>query len=68
MTPNHAKKIVKAWLEVNGFSYKLSAKTIDFIDLARGSCIFVKIHGWKPSPLWDELKKHCRKSGFCLES
>lgn len=43
---------------------KLTARTVYFTDLARGSCVFVKIHGWKPSPLFGELSHFAAVHGF----
>ena len=58
MKANEAKKIIKQALEERNLPYdKLTAETMDFTDLARSQCIFVKIHGWKPNPLWAELKQ-----------
>src|SRR5208337_4459346 len=35
---------------------------------ARGSSIFVTIHGWQPNPAWDELKKIAIANGFRVEA
>ena len=68
MTSNEAKKIItKKLIDLNLPAYKLTAKTVDFSDLARGSKLFVKIHGWKPSPLWDDLQKTAKESGFLIQ-
>jgi hypothetical protein len=68
MTPNAAKKIIRAELEARKLPYtKLTAKTIGFVDLARDSKIFVSIHGWKPNPAWDELQRVAHSNGFCIE-
>ena len=67
MTNNEAKKIIAARLnELCLPDYKLTAKTIDFTDLARSSKLFVKIHGWKPASLWDELQKTAKENGFLI--
>lgn len=67
--PRGAKKIIKAALEERGLSFeKLTARTASFSDLARGNCVFVKIHGWKPDSRWNELKELAKDNGFCLES
>jgi hypothetical protein len=69
MTTNQAKKAIANKLNELGLpAYKLTAKTIDFTDLARNSCIFVHIHGWSPSPLWDEIKQTAKTNGFCIEA
>ena len=69
MNANAAKKVVAEKLNSLGLpAFKLSAKSIDFTDLARANCIFVKINGWRPSPFWDDLKKTAKENGFCIES
>jgi hypothetical protein len=68
MTPNAAKKIIRAELEARKLPYtKLTARSIGFVDLARGNCIFVSIHGWQPNPAWDELQNVARSKGFRIE-
>lgn len=68
ITGNKAKKIIADKLETLGLpQYKLTAKTVDFTDLARGSKLFVKIHGWKPSPLWNDLQKVSKENGFMIQ-
>ena len=47
---------------------KLTARTVNFTDLARASCIFVKIHGWQPNPVWVELKRIAVAHGFHIET
>lgn len=67
MTTNKAKKIITSKLQELGLpNYKLSAKTVDFTDLARASKIFIKIHDWNPSPLWEELQKVAKENGFLI--
>jgi hypothetical protein len=48
--------------------FKLTARTVDFTDLARCSVIFVQVRGWEPNPLWNELKTLAKTNGFCVES
>ena len=68
MTNNEAKKIIaKKLSDLNLPTFKLTAKTIDFSDLARASKLFVKIHGWQPSPLWDNLQKVAKENGFLIQ-
>lgn len=67
--PSEAKKIVAQRLTELGLpAYKLTAKSIDFSDLARAKCVFVKIHGWAPNPLWRELDHTARMYGFRIET
>ncbi len=69
MTPAQAKKIIAAELQARYLPYtKLTARTIDFSDLARASCIFVTIHGWQPNPQWEELRKVAVANGFRIEA
>ena len=68
LTPRSAKKLIKGELDKRLLPYtKLSARTISFEDLARGNCVFVKIHGWKPSHAWDELSAVAVANGFRIE-
>jgi hypothetical protein len=69
MTASEAKKIIKTALEARKLPFsKLTARTISFIDLARASCLFVKIHGWQPSPQWTDLQQVAKQHGFCVEA
>jgi len=64
ITPNHARKLTKGWLDSKGFDYRVSARTISFADLARDYAVFVTVHGWKPNKSWSELQKFAREKGF----
>jgi hypothetical protein len=69
ITPAKAKKIIIDKLNELHLPYdKVTAKTIDFTDLARASMIFVKIHGWKPNPLMGELEKVAKENGFRVDA
>ena len=69
MTSNGAKKIIAARLEdLHLPPYKLTAETVDFTDLARASKLFITIHEWKPSPLWDVLQQTAKENGFLIQS
>lgn len=69
LTPNAAKRIVQRWLDSEALPYtKLAAKTVSFADLARDSCIFVKVHGWKPNPAWVVLDQVAKRNGFRVEA
>lgn len=64
-TPANAKKLTAEKLSELGISYdSLSAKTVGFQDLARGSSVFVTVHGWKPNPAADTLKAFAKSNGF----
>ena len=71
-TIREAKEIARKALHTQGLTFeKLSARTISFSDLARASCIFVKVHGLgveisQPNA-WDTAKKMCKQNGFCIE-
>lgn len=68
MSPSEAKKLVADRLRRLGIEYtRLSAKTIGFSDLARGDGLFVTIHGWKPNPAADEIKKMAKENGFFVQ-
>ena len=69
MTPAKAKAIIfKALKDVglDPYAYTLKARTINFSDLARGSCIFVHIGNWVSNPLWADLKAVAKDNGFCI--
>jgi hypothetical protein len=69
MKTSEAKRIIANGLAVlHHQPYKLTAKTISFQDLARADCIFVKIHGWMPSPDWSALDNLARGNGFRIET
>lgn len=68
ITPNESKKIVKKWLEDNGFNYQVRARTVSFSDLGYGHRVFVKVVGWEPDPKWESLENLARKNGFRVES
>ena len=67
MTTKEAKRIIASALAANGLENKLTARTIGFDDLARGSRLFVNIHGWRPSPLAEALARTARENGFSVE-
>lgn len=64
ITFNCAKKLIRSALSARGLENKLTAKTIDFSDLARASCVFVTVHGWRPDPLAAELERLAGEHGF----
>ena len=69
MTIPQAKKIAKEFLDNNKLPYtKLSGKMVGFVDLARSSRIFIRVHGWKPNPKWAELKSLAKQNGFRVET
>lgn len=72
MTPNQAKNTIKAELLALSIPYtRLSARTINFSDLARATCIFVTIHGWEAGYQSGAWYKHLRElavqNGFRIE-
>ena len=68
ITIYEAKDIVREFLKKNFIGYdKLTGKVVSFSDLARASCIFVTIHGWKPSPKAKELDQLASEAGFRVE-
>lgn len=64
---SQAKKIIGKYLKEHGLSNKLTAKTVNFVDLARDKCVFVEIHNWQPGPMANELIHLARTNGFCVE-
>jgi len=68
LTAHQAKKLLAQFLEEMEMPYtKLTAQTVGFVDLARTSCIFVMIHGWKPHPAASAIKEFARQHHFCVE-
>lgn len=69
LTTSEAKSVIKAELQKRSLHFtKLTARTVSFSGFGYGSCIFVKIHGWKPDPVWADLKAIAKEQGFCIES
>ena len=65
VTPNQAKKMMQGELTRLSLPFtKLAAKTVDFNDLARGSCIFVTVYGSKNDPKWEEAETFAKTNGF----
>jgi hypothetical protein len=68
MTPAQAKKIIANALQALGIQgHKLTARTISFSDLGRGSRVFVKIHDWQSRAGWCDLQDVAHKNGFSIE-
>jgi len=69
MTPRQAKQLVRDRLEAQGLQYsRLTARTVDFSDLARCSRVVVTIHGWQPSAAWRDLQAFATGHGFYVEA
>ena len=69
MNIRQAKLLVKDYMDKNNIPYtNITAKTIDFTDLARAKVIFVKIHGWKPCPALLGIKQMAIENGFRVET
>lgn len=70
MTTREAKRIVATFLKERGMPFsKLTAKSVDFSDLARDSCIFVTVHGGRLSGAgWADLRVLAKSHDFCVES
>jgi hypothetical protein len=65
-----AKQIIRDAMENYGLvGFKLTARTIDFTDLARASCIFVQIHApsYEPFPHYQELRELAVSNNFRIE-
>ena len=69
VTPHEARSFVRRWLQATGIEDKIkiiSAKTISFQDLARGSIVQVKISGIMQESTWFELKRDAKRFGFLV--
>jgi len=72
MKPSEAKKIILQKMEELGLNcsgMRIRAKTVSFMDLARGDCVFVTIqdfYNMNPGKYseFEELEKLARKNGF----
>ena len=68
VTTKEAKSLIAQKLDEMGIRVeRLSAHTVSFSDLARGSSVFVEVHGWKPNGRWRELEAFAHEHGFCIE-
>jgi hypothetical protein len=67
ITINKAKMFVRRELEKAGLNNRITARTVDFTDLARCKRIFVRVHDWKPDPAYETLHKAARLLGFYVE-
>ncbi len=70
LTPSKAKRLLSNELQRLGLNTNytvLSSRTVSFVDLARGQTIFVRVHGWKPNPLWSQLEAFAKANGFLIE-
>lgn len=63
-----AKKLLRAELERRGSVHRLTARTVNFSGFGYDRCVFVKVHGWEPGPLWGELQAFARRNGFRIET
>jgi len=68
MNARQAAALIKKELEARQIPFtKVSAKTVGFQDLARCDKIFVRIEGWRPSPVAGELREIGWRNGFVVE-
>jgi len=67
MNITNAKQAIREALRALGLSNKVTARTIDFTDLARQRVIFVKVHDWNPNPAAIELEALGQRNGFRIE-
>ena len=71
LTTNEAKCIPRAALAELGLPQcPVTARTVSFIDLARDSCIVVRVHHWPadvPGQAYRRLEETARQHGFLLE-
>ena len=73
ITVHEAKRLVKQALSDRRLSFtRLTARTIDFTDLARCQRVFVTVHGWQwtrqSKPQWAEIKLMAGEHGFNVEA
>ncbi len=69
ITINEAKKITnKALRDRDIIFVNVKAVIIDFTDLARMSCIFVRVYGSWSNPKFAEVQRIARDNGFRVET
>lgn len=67
--PRHCKQVMADTLIELGLPpYRLTARTIGFVDLARRSMVFVTIHDWTAGSRWSELAAVARRHDFRIEA
>jgi len=62
------KKLIKKALRDNGFTNKVSQKTIGFQDLARDKKLFIFIHNWIGNQFFSELQKIAKENNFIVST
>ena len=68
MNAREASATVKAELTRRGLAFsKVTARTVSFVDLAREDGVVVKIHGWKPAPVANEILHFGRMNKIIVE-
>lgn len=69
MTPQRAKTLLRKFLEDENIGYwRLTAKTVSFMDLARDGKIFVKIYGWTPDAAnYAAVREFAKEHGFIAQ-
>ena len=76
---NEIKRMTEGELRRQGITFaKLTARTVDYVDLARDHCVFVKLHGlpWaeprfsggKGTQALAGIKAFARENGFHVEN
>jgi hypothetical protein len=70
MTPREAKALVASEMARHDATGTLTARTVSFEDLARASCVFVTVKGFKPGRLVHgagALEAFARERGFRVQ-
>ena len=69
ITARKARKLLIAFLSEEGLPFiRVQARTISFMDLARGRCVFVKVYGWTPSSDWEKVREFAVVNRFSVET
>ena len=65
MVKGEAIRLVKEVLKKNGLDNAVTAEEIRVTTYSYPS-IFVTVHDWQPSPLWDDIRRVAKANGFYL--
>lgn len=67
MTAMEAKQLIETALKERNVPFtRVSASKLLFENVICTKKRFVKIHGWQPNPIFNEIQKIANENGFCV--